>query len=385
MVGEKMNEHRKECVEESRAWEKERAEKERIRLEKQSSEKYAWLKNKLKWLNKEPRAAFFFFFSLGINFQKSRSDSVVPKAENYADPLSAEALGTKSLKMAIDKTPVRQPEERATIGGITPDFDFNFHQDKSESDAQEILEVQETSEKNSLMKTTPSTQENLKEDINEIIKKLNVSRLNNKPANGVSFPHFAQYFTGVEDIPDYIIKTLSRFDTEKVIVFIKETKDAWVSVQEEFQQAFSWVDIKNEQQCIWVWNTMKDKGVCPPINPLNNFQRWHFICATFDLWQGWTNEQLDELTRGHKQISPQRLELKSSLCPPGKHKAVLMDELEKAWALKLFRKKKKEHQAVLKLPAKIKKKLTRLSEKYEISELDMMALLIESECVRNDL
>ncbi|WP_370549417.1 hypothetical protein NMD73_00420 [Edwardsiella tarda] len=62
-----------------------------------------------------------------------------------------------------------------------------------------------------------------------------------------------------------------------------------------------------------------------------------------------------------------------------------MDELEKAWALKLFRKKKKEHQAVLKLPAKIKKKLTRLSEKYEISELDMMALLIESECVRNDL
>ena len=285
MVGEKMNEHRKECVEESRAWEKERAEKERIRLEKQSSEKYAWLKNKLKWLNKEPRAAFFFFFSLGINFQKSRSDSVVPKAENYADPLSAEALGTKSLKMAIDKTPVRQPEERATIGGITPDFDFNFHQDKSESDAQEILEVQETSEKNSLMKTTPSTQENLKEDINEIIKKLNVSRLNNKPANGVSFPHFAQYFTGVEDIPDYIIKTLSRFDIEKVIIFIKETKDAWVSVQEEFQQAFSWVDIKNEQQCIWVWNTMKDKGVCPPINPLNNFQRWHFICATFDLWQ----------------------------------------------------------------------------------------------------
>lgn len=380
-----MNEYRKECVEESRAWEKERAEKERIRLEKQSSEKYAWLKNKLKWLNKEPRAAFFFFFSLGINFQKSRSDSVVPKAENYADPLSAEALGTKSLKMAIDKTPVRQPEERATIGGITPDFDFNFHQDKSESDAHEILEVQETSEKNSLMKTTPSTQENLKEDINEIIKKLNASRLDNKPANGVSFPHFAQYFTGVEDIPDYIIKTLSRFDIEKVIIFIKETKDAWVSVQEEFQQAFSWVDIKNEQQCFWVWNTMKDKGVCPPINPLNNFQRWHFICATFDLWQGWTNEQLDELTRGHKKISPQRLELKSSLCPLGKHKAVLMDELEKAWALKLFRKKKKEHQAVLKLPAKIKKKLTRLSEKYEISELDMMALLIESECVRNDL
>lgn len=380
-----MNEERKKCVEESRAWGKERAEKERIRLEKQSSEKHAWLKNKLKWLNKEPRAAFFFFFYLGINFQKSRSDSIVPKVENYADPLSAEALGTKSFRMAIDITPVRQPEDRATIGGITPDFDFNSHQDKSESDAQEILEVQETSEKNSLMKTTPGTQVNLKEDINEIIKKINISRLNNKPANGVFFPHFAQGFTGVEEIPDYIIKTLSRFDIEKVITFIKETKEAWVSVQEDFQQAFSWVDIKNEQQCIWVWNTMKDKGVSPPINPLNNFQRWHFICATFDLWQGWTNEQLDELTRGHKKISPQRLELKSSLCPPGKHKAVLMDELEKAWALKLFRKNKKERQAVLKLPAKIKKKLTKLSQKYEVSELDMMVSLIESEYVRNEL
>jgi len=380
-----MNENRKECVEESHAWEKERAEKERIRLEKQFSERHALLKNKLKWLNQEPRAAFFFFFSLGINFQKSRSDSIVPKAENYADPFSEEALGTKSFRLAIDKTSVQHPEERATIGGITPDFDFNSHQDKSESDAQEILEVQESSEKNSLMKITPNTQENLKEDINEIIKKLNVYRLNNKPANGVFFPHFVQDFIGVEDIPDYIVKVLSRFDIKKVFIFIKETNEAWVRVQEDFQQAFSWMDIKNEQQCVWVWNTMKDKGVTPPINPLNNFQRWHFICATFDLWQGWTNEQLDELTRGHKKISPQRLELKSSLCSPGKHKAVLMDELEKAWALKLFRKKKKERQADLKLPNKIKKKLTKLSEIYELSELDMMVSLIESEYVRNEL
>ncbi|HCL7892862.1 TPA: hypothetical protein N2Y33_001167 [Raoultella ornithinolytica] len=372
-------------AEKSRAWEKERSEKEKIRLLKEQAENKAWIKNKLKWLNKEPRAAFFFFFYLGINFQKSRSDSIVPKAENYADPLSEEALGTKSIRMAIDKTPVRQPEERATIGGITSDFDFNSHQDKSESDAQEILEVQEKLEKNSLMNTVSVIQENPKEDIDKIINKLNTYKLNNKPANGVFFPYFVKDFTGIEDIPAYIIKTLSFFDINNVLSFIKETNEAWVRAQEDFQQAFSWMDIKNEQQCIWAWNTMKDKGVSPPVNPLNNFQRWHFICATFDLWQGWTKEQLDELTRGQKKISPQRLELKLSVCPPRKHKAVLMDELEKAWKMKLGRKTVNNHNAELKLPAKIRKKLTKLSEKYEISELDMMALLIESECTRNDL
>ena len=43
-----MNEDRKGYAEESRAWEKERVEKEYIRLDKQFSEKHSWLKNKLK-------------------------------------------------------------------------------------------------------------------------------------------------------------------------------------------------------------------------------------------------------------------------------------------------------------------------------------------------
>ncbi|MBW5841164.1 hypothetical protein H0I54_04975 [Yersinia kristensenii] len=377
-----MNE--KTDVEKSRAWEIERSEKEKIRLRKEQAENKAWIKNKLKWLNKEPRAAFFFFFYLGINFQKSRGGCVVPKTEKYDNPLSAEALGTKSFRIAIDKTPEQQPEVRATIGGIAPTFAFNPHQNKSELDAQEMLEVQEKLEKNSLMNTVSVIQENPKEDIDKIINKLNTYKLNNKPANGVSFPYFVKDFTGIEDIPAYIIKTLSFLDINNVLGFIKETNEAWVRAQEDFQQAFSWMDIKNEQQCIWVWNTMKDKGVSPPVNPLNNFQRWHFICATFDLWQGWTKEQLDELTRGQKKISPQRLELKLSVCPPRKHKVVLMDELEKAWKMKLGR-KTVNNNAELKLPAKIRKKLTKLSEKYDISELDMMALLIESECARNDL
>jgi len=62
-----------------------------------------------------------------------------------------------------------------------------------------------------------------------------------------------------------------------------------------------------------------------------------------------------------------------------------MDELEKAWALKLFRKKEKERKAELKLPAKIKKKLTKLSALNGVSESDMLVTLIESEYARNQL
>lgn len=130
---------------------------------------------------------------------------------------------------------------------------------------------------------------------------------------------------------------------------------------------------------------MKNKGVSPPLNPLNNFQRWYFICATFDLWNGWTAEQVQELTKDHKKISQQRLELMDSPCAPQKHKAVLMDELEKAWKMKLGRKTIKDHNAELILSAKIKKKLRKLSVHYNMSESDMMASLIESEYVRNNL
>jgi hypothetical protein len=62
-----------------------------------------------------------------------------------------------------------------------------------------------------------------------------------------------------------------------------------------------------------------------------------------------------------------------------------MDELEKAWKMKLGRKTIKNHNAELILPAKIKKKLRKLSVHYNMSESDMMASLIESEYVRNNL
>ncbi|MCZ3470658.1 hypothetical protein LRS20_17555, partial [Klebsiella pneumoniae] len=64
--------NKKESDEGSHDWEKARVAKELIRLEKQAAEKRARLKNKLKWLGKEPRASFFYFFFLALYFEKLR-------------------------------------------------------------------------------------------------------------------------------------------------------------------------------------------------------------------------------------------------------------------------------------------------------------------------
>jgi hypothetical protein len=79
VIGDDMN--KKESDEGSHDWEKAHVAKELIRLEKQAAEKRARLKNKLKWLGKEPRASFFYFFFLALYFEKLRGQLVVPKAE----------------------------------------------------------------------------------------------------------------------------------------------------------------------------------------------------------------------------------------------------------------------------------------------------------------
>lgn len=355
-------------------------EKKKADSQNPLAEKQAWIKSRLKWLEKEPRAAFFYFFYLGAALEKARGNSIAPRNEHEVNPLSEEALGTKFIDLSI-----QQSKEKVKISGLMPEFDFNAPQGKTEAGAPELPEASEEIEKNSLLQSAPDIEKIPEKDPVELVGRFSVSALKGKPARGVSFPSFSQRVMGMENIHGCIINTLSEFDIRNVAKFIKEMGNAWTIAQEDFQQAFSWMDIKNKEQCVWVWNTMKEKGVSPPLNPLNNFQRWHFICATFDLWQGWTNDQIDELTKNQKKISPQRLDLKMSSCEPRKHKAVLMDELEKAWALKLFRKKEKERKAELKLPAKIKKKLTKLSALNGISESDMLVTLIESEYAKNQL
>lgn len=362
--------NKKVSDEESRDWEKLRMEKELIRLKKQAAEKRARLKNKLKWLGKEPRAAFFYFFYLALYFEKMRSQLIGPKSEHDINPLSAKALGTEMITMEIS----HPRDDRPMIGGMTTNTDLDYLQ-KSES------KTTEAAEKNSLLLSHSDGYEKPEIGLDELLKKFDNFTLKNKPANGVFFPSFVSDFAGVEDILAYITDTLLDPRIDDPVTLMKKINAAWSSVYSHFPKAFSWMDIKNEDQCIWVWDTLKEKGVSPPVNPLNNYQRWYFICATFDFWQGWTNEQLKELKNKRKKASQHFLELMVSPLVPQKHKKVLMTELEKAWLQQVRRTKPESTIDLTTLPAKSKKKLAKLSGEYSISEMEMLVTLIDNEYI----
>ncbi|HCQ7277767.1 TPA: hypothetical protein OL752_005315, partial [Citrobacter freundii] len=188
-----MNEDRKGYAEESRAWEKERVEKEYIRLDKQFSEKHSWLKNKLKWLNKEPRAAFFYFFYLALYGENTIDKCAQKVAKSFVDPFSAEALGTVKFDLTISEKPsVHQGDGVASLGVMTSDFNLDVPENKPDA---------ETSEpQNSLLLLASDKQETLEGDLDELIRILQPSTLKNKPANGVFFPNFVAHVKGVENI-----------------------------------------------------------------------------------------------------------------------------------------------------------------------------------------
>lgn len=363
--------NKKESDEGSHDWEKARVAKELIRLEKQAAEKRARLKNKLKWLGKEPRASFFYFFFLALYFEKLRGQLVVPKAEHDINPLSAKALGTERITMKIS----HPRDDRPVIGGMTTNTDLDSLQ-KSES------KTTKADEKNSLLLSHSNRRESPEMDLDELLRKFDISTVKNKPANGVFFPGFMSDFAGVEDILEYITETLLNPNIDDPVALMKKINKAWSAVYADFPEAFSWMDVKNEEQCIWVWNTLKSKGVSPPLNPLNNYQRWNFICATFDLWNGWTNEQLEELKSKRKKVNQHFLKLMESPQSPQGHKKILMTELEKAWAQQVRRMQPKKAIDLAALPAKSKKKLAKLSGEYGESEMEILVRLIDNECVR---
>lgn len=112
------------------------------------AEKRSWIKNKLKWLEKEPRAAFFYFFYLGAVLEKARANSIAPRNEHEANPLSARALGIRPLNLAIAPLAgVQKSEEKVKLGGLMPEFNFNDPQEKHESGAPDLPEASEEIEK----------------------------------------------------------------------------------------------------------------------------------------------------------------------------------------------------------------------------------------------
>lgn len=329
-----------------------------------AQEKYKLLKKKLRWLDKNPRAACFYFFYIARFLSEWRSAVVRQDHIDEPSQISARALGTESIELSIEKN------KAATLPGMMPEFNFNQTNEGKGYEGDELLEnilntnLESASEKSTLGKmSTP--------------KKMMPPDF--YYANGIYSPFMREMATGVDDVFECVLRELCDAETESRRKLIKAINTAWGQACGDFPEAFSWLDINDEKQCLWVWNLMKKKAVCPPINPLNNYQRWLFICATFDQWEGWTHEQLSYLKGNRKKMSQNFADLLTLPRSPLRHKAVLMGELQKAWDQKLFRRQSKENDMTIKISARTKKKLARLSEIYGESESDLMSSLIERE------
>lgn len=344
--------------------------------EEERAEKRALLKNKLKWLDKEPRAAFFYFFYLALYFEKVRGMCVRKTDDGFVNPFSTEAMGTSKFDLTVSKTTSgSQGTGVASLGVMVSDVDLEALGKTSEPEKSERQGAPENP-----MRSESVSQENMDETLDKILALSATSALKSRSANGVSFPHFTVNTLGVENITGCILEIFLDLNIKDILGLTKAINIAWAKAKSDFPEAFSWMDIKDEKQCLWIWKTMQKKGVSPPVNPLNNYQRWHFICATFDFWHGWTHDQLEELKADRKKASQQFLNLKASPFPSLEHKKTLLSELEKAWGLKLLRRKEKAD--VIKLPAKITKQLTRLARMHRMSTTEMMAELIERESAK---
>lgn len=330
---------------------------------------YDSLKKKLKWLDKDPRAAYFYFFYIARYLSELRANNVQsqhpPQHSPQLNPLSAESLGMEPIELSIEKNTT------ATLAGMTSQVNL---EELGENDIDKILERMLDPR---LFPSSENAELGYLEVKPDVTQKLVLPEHNY--ANGVYSYFLTKIATGVENIFEGILRGFLCLGAQTRRELIKEINTSWSQAYHDFPEAFSWMDINDKKQCLWAWKAMEKKFVTPPVNPLNNYQRWHFICATFDLWGGWTNEQLIYLKESRKKISQKFSNLQETNHAPQKHKVVLMDELEKAWGQKTFRRKTKENDAVIKLPASTKKNLIRLSENYGVPALNMVISLIERE------
>ncbi|MDX7660897.1 hypothetical protein SJ554_00295 [Enterobacter asburiae] len=332
-----------------------------------AQEKYNALRRKMKWLDKNPRAACFYFFYIARSL--SRPEAEISQSEHLYErnPLSAKDLGMEEISLGVEKN------KTASLTVMAPQVNLSeLSKDRTDKE----IEINESLGR-ILNTELASGSENATLGKMSISKKIMPAGF--FYANGIYTPFMQGVITGTDNIIERIVKELFDKDVLTRRKLIKEINIAWAQAISDFPEAFSWLDINDEKQCLWVWDIMKKKAVAPPANPINNIQRWQFICATFDLWEGWTHEQLSYLKAGRKKMSQNFSDLLSFPQSSHKHKAVLMDELEKAWNQKLFRRQVKENNTEINLSVRVKKKLARLSEIYGESESVLVASLIEDE------
>ncbi|WP_436873416.1 hypothetical protein [Kosakonia sacchari] len=319
------------------------------------------VKAKMKWLKNNQRAAWFYLFHL----LKAMEKEGIPGASGNDTISSKKSLSSGLSEINHSDFILNNNNQYASIDMPISNTDFT------------------NSDLSGKGKTEVVTSSNINDDLGQIsgfdIDSFSgVSGLTSNE-NDFSFLTFnGEIIQGVPDVYDTIEHIFSLPGTNQINRMLNDVNSKWIRVYDAFPDPFSWVDINDEDQCLWVLRYMSKKLIQLPLKPKNNAQRWCFISAAFDLWNGWDEKQRKRLNaeRGRaKPIPPEGI-----LTPwvnTVMYKRFLLTEMEKAWKQKQFRKDNKSKKMTITLPRKSQEQLEYISERHSVAPLGMLKKLIK--------
>jgi len=163
------------------------------------------------------------------------------------------------------------------------------------------------------------------------------------------------------------------------IKHISKMEKAWRNCFNSYPDIFSWLDHKNEEQILWVWNYFKVKMMRIPFEPIDSTQRYNLIVSSFDLWDGWSDEQRAFLNKKRKH--PLNKTNTALFEPsPNEHKNIFLSEIDKARRQQKFRdqrKVKKESNNLINISGSYMSKLKLLSEHLKLDNDKVIKMLID--------
>lgn len=321
------------------------------------------VKKRLNWLKNDPRATCFYLFKLLMLLENERK-SQVKKNNTPVDRINSSHLltSTTSINLSLTK------ENEITLGVKTGNF--NFEKYTSDNHLVEAL-----SEPMPGYQVTPAEAfTDLKEPSENIplVEPVFISE------SGPRFENFSAEVNGKLNLYDMVLSILMRPEKDTTKEIIARINAEWVDVYEKKPEPFAWVDMNNEKQCLWVMQYMKKNHLGIPLKAVNNNQRWHYIVATFDVWCGWSDNDIVRLASNSKKTKKNKSTLFSDLeKSPEQRKVEFLARMEKAWQQKEFRKHNKNENALIKITQSSMKKLNALSEFYSIPPGKILKQLID--------
>lgn len=289
---------------------------------------------RLKWLRTNPRARHFFLFHL-----------LTKK--------------TVALASANIRTPPDVPQ-------------FHVH------DPEVVMSPQNTGEMNN------KSEINI-QDLDLYLQELDINLVLPKcdQANGLDFSRITNTDV-IPDVMEKIIDVILKMYLSPILAdqVITDVVVAWANASNQFPSAFSWLDKNNEEQCLWVWEQMRKKYISIDTKPISCEQRYHFIIAIFDNWQGWSDRQLGYLKENKRRKDGKFISHGLGNTDALSHKEILLEELSKAWEQKSRRKKIKDTSPPLKLNKLYQKRLSQIAESKSMTLDEALKCLIDNELLR---